>query len=104
MVVDGFNYNVKSLVDVAHQFFSRLQVGCQHFAQSSYKLFALFLYNCIVDFSFILEIGVDGAATLLRSVGNVVHSGIFDTLTSEQLSCYFNELFTSLDCHKYCTN
>ena len=70
-------------------------LGC-HLVKLVGKTFQLAFYHRVIDVFLRLKIRVQRAATLARSLGNIVHRCIFKSVLCEQLASHVNQLLSCL--------
>lgn len=66
-------------------------IALHYFLKPAQKLVGLPLYDGIEDVALALEVGVDGAASLVGSRRDIVHSGVFHTFPGEKLTGHLYE-------------
>ena len=70
-----------------------------YLAQRVDELVALALDHGIVDFLFIFEVSVYGAAPLLGSLGDIAHGGVCHALVCKQLACHLYQFLAGFQYH-----
>lgn len=90
-------------LEAAAYILTQLLVGgdgaCHDYPEISEQLVGLAFYYGVKDLPFALEIGVDGAPTLFRGGGDVVHRRVLHPLAGEKLARHLYEFISCLGYH-----
>lgn len=89
----GFFYGIEACEDVFFKFFFGREVFVHNYLQTLDKMVQFVFYHSKIYFVFVAEVGVYGAATFARFVGNVVHGDIGFAVHGEQTACNINDEF-----------
>ena len=84
----GFFYHVEVCVDNFDEFVFGLHLLHGHLVNSLVDTLYFSFDDSPVNFLFVLEIGIERTPTFARSLGNVVHCGVLQSVLGEQLACH----------------
>lgn len=92
-------HRLEAYENEALKFLLGVGIKRQQVGELLHHLLALLVHESVEDLPLIAEVGVDGATTLARHLGDVVHRGILDALLGEELSRHIQQPFTRIQSH-----